>query len=169
MQENEHMRAYVAARLFLESMYDQTRYEDMMVLVSGMCLSSDGERSMDPAMLDDWNDVVGSRKLSTKPEAFAATRDYLVKWYEIGPQDEIKAVIDLMEFGDDGRAVSSSTAEMWDRCWVSVCEDFNAGEPFKSAYAYGTSVNGNPGRMERRASDGFLEFVEDLVDGDSHA
>ncbi|HEY5095535.1 MAG TPA: hypothetical protein VII69_10490 [Candidatus Eremiobacteraceae bacterium] len=161
MQENEHIRAYVATHLFLESIYNQTRYEDLMVLVSGMSLSSDGQRSIDPAMLDDWTEVVGSRKLSTRIEAFAAARDYLVNWYEIGPQDEIKAVIDSMETGDDGRPVLSGTAEIWDRCWASVCEDFSAGEPFKTVFSYATSVNGKPGRMERRASDGFLEFVED--------
>ncbi len=77
--------AYVVTHLFIEKIYERTHYDDLSVLVSGMSLSLDGQRSMDPAMVHDWAGVVGNQNSFTRTEGFGAARRYLENWYEIGP------------------------------------------------------------------------------------
>jgi hypothetical protein len=134
VQEVDSKTAYVVTRLFLEKVFERTGYEELIVLVSGMCLSLDGERSMDPAMVHDWTGVVRERNSFTKYDAFAAARAYLDNWYAIGPHDEIKAVIDSMMVGTSGEPVLPETAEIWNRCWETLSENQRSGELFKTAY-----------------------------------
>ena len=67
--------------------------------MTGMQLSLDGERSIDPAMVDDWVRAVGNHTSFNRDERLSAARRFPENWYEIGPQDEIKATIDAMAVG----------------------------------------------------------------------
>lgn len=151
---------YVVAHLFLEHTLWRTGYEDLVVLVSGMCLSSDGERSSDPAMVHDWAHVVGGRSSFNKNDAFIAVRAYLQNWYEIGPQEDIKRVIDAMAIGPGGEPLDREVSRDWDLSWQTVCENVATGNPFKTSLMRGIDANGNHGHIEWLQSGG-MRFVQD--------
>jgi hypothetical protein len=138
VQELDSNVAYAVTHLFLQETLERTKYEDLIVLVTGMVLSADGERSLDPAMHHDWDGMVGLRTSFCKTEAFAVARAFLVHWYEIGPQEQIKSVIDAMAVDARGEPLNDVVAQCWNQCWETVCEDLVAGEPFKASFWHGT-------------------------------
>ena len=125
-----------------------------------MQLSLDGERSIDPAMVDDWVRAVGNQTSFNRDEGLSAARRYLENCYEIGPQDEIKATIDAMAVGPNGVPIFPETSATWNVCWDMVCESLRTGEPFRTAYAYGTTADGKPRRAQWNRHPR-LEFIED--------
>jgi hypothetical protein len=145
---------YVVTQRFLQRIYERTQYEDVVGLLDGMCLSLDGERSMDPALVYDWGKATRGKATFTKKEGFEAAKAFLRYWYHIGPQEDIKSIIGAMENRNE-------TWELWNECWNEVSANLNAGEPFKTAFCYGTNTEGKPGRLQRNASTGFHEFLED--------
>ena len=159
-QPFESRLAYVVTHCFLRRIWERTGYEDLVVLLDGMCLSLDGERSMDPAIVYDWAKATSGKATFTRQEGFEATKVFLQYWYEIGPQDEIKNVIESLETSC-GEPVRTEIAALWDACWNEVSTNLEAGHPFKTAYWYGTNGAGKNGRLQRNAETGFHEFVED--------
>ncbi len=159
MQPFKSRLAYVVTHCFLRRIWERTEYEDLVVLLSGMCLSLDGERSMDPAMVYDWAKATSGEASFTRQEGFEAAKAFLQYWYEIGPQDEIKNVIESMETSC-GEPVRTEIVGLWDTCWNEVSANVEAGHPFKTAFCYATNRDGKAGRLQRNAGTGFHEFVE---------
>ncbi len=66
----------------------------------------------------------------------------------------------------DGEPLLADTAATWNGCWDIDCENIRAGDPFKTAYSYGTNAEGKRGFLQWNR-DGRLEFIEDEFDGKS--
>lgn len=153
MRPSDSKIAYIVMLRFLQKMWERTAYEDLLILLDGMCLSLDGKRSMGGALVSDWEKATGGKAMSTMEEGFGAARAFLRYWYEIGPQEEIKNVMDAMETGDG--------AALWAECWAEVSANVDAGEPFKTAFWYGANAEGKPGRLDRNPVTGLPQFIED--------
>ena len=161
MRPFDSKMAYVVTHCFLQRIWERKKYDDLVVLLDGMCLSFDGERSMDPALVDDWAKATASKVSFTKREGFDAARTFLRYWDEIGPGEEIKSIIHSMETSRGGEPVRQEIAELWNSCWDEVSANLDAGDPFKTSFCYGINEQGKTGRLQRNAKTGFHEFVED--------
>jgi hypothetical protein len=159
MQPLDFQLSYVVMLRFLERFWEGGN-EDLGSFLGAMCLSIDGKRSMDPAMIYDWSRVTQNRGSFTEQTAFVAAKAFLADYYVRRPLAEIKAVLDVIG-GPVDRAPSTTDAlTLWRNCWNEVSENARSGDPFKTAYSYGKNAQGEPGRFQRSV-DGFLEFVPD--------
>lgn len=159
-QELSSKMTYVVAQLFFTETCARTKSEDLLTLASGMLLSLDGERSGDPAMIYDWAGVVGSRTYFTRLTGFIVTREYLENWYAIGPQPEIRAVIDSMSVDADGEPLDATVRAEWNSSWERVLDNLHARTPFISAHWPGTGLQGRSGSAEWTPANSY-EFIED--------
>ncbi len=159
MQQLDSKLSYVVMHRFLEKLWEDGN-DDLGGLLGSLCLSIDGERSMDPAMVFAWVKVTQNKSCFTEREAFAAARAFLEAYNEIGPLAEIKAVLDLMEGPAPQEPDGSNSLKLWHTCWNEVTKNARSGAPYKAACSYARNAHGQPGRFQRNA-DGFLEFVPD--------
>ena len=153
--------SYVLMHRFLQKLWENGN-DDLGSLLGGMCLSLDGERSMDHAMVYDWVEVTKGKQGFTDREAFVAARDFLESYYKRGALPEVKVVLTFM--GNAAQQEPNTHAlTLWHACWDEVHENLQRGVPFKTAYSYGRDREDRPGRFERNER-GDLEVVLDAIE-----
>jgi hypothetical protein len=102
---------------FLDSYYKTTKSGQINSFLSdtGMRTWSYGNRTVDPAIWEDWIECVNTDELTTV-EAFKAVAKFVAMRFASKPEAAVTALIDGMRVHKDGSVATPAFWEDWTRC-----------------------------------------------------
>lgn len=90
------LEAYIAAILFLDHIYKQTKFDDLGSLLGDMSLLEDN-LPVDFAIWEDWLEAISNKTNITKEEAFKAMQQFLQGYAQRTESDEIASFLSLLQ------------------------------------------------------------------------
>jgi len=89
------LQGYNIMHKLLNSYYDKTKLEDIMLLLPGMFFLYDNNTA-DPAIWEDWIEAINDKKKLTKQEAFDGMIRFFEAYYMLVPYNYLKTLLDEM-------------------------------------------------------------------------